>query len=593
MAVPNPLRILPLLCALASAEIADTVHPDFELRAIALPAQYKTMGMGFLSDGTLALATTEAVGGGEVPEPSAEHKVLLIRGANPDSLPISLKEIANGWRQPSGLAVVDDHIYVADRDGFYALPENAPADPSRNRALVVKWPDAGHWNFGPYWHQWCFTPLYKDGRFYAPYSGSILTGGWSNVDATSPLSGAFLQWDLEGKLSAYAGGLRSPNGAALDPATGEMFVTDNQGSWLPSSTFLRMRPDRFYGHRQTPQDFDTAGALVGTHAPNFAESLPYEPPVAWLPHGTVRSSPSQPARIPSGAYAGDWAIGDVNNPGLVRVALDRVGDVVNGAVFWFTKGMGFSAVNRIVPGPDGALWIGTITTIAGNWPSGDKRPLYRLKPKAQSTAFDLRAVRSLADGLELEFTRPVEKDSVGPGHFAVRSWQYLRQREYGQGRQPDEVRDVAAAEVSRDGMRVHLSLPGLPADRVVYVKLSHLPSAEGKALWNDECWFTLNAPSDRVWKPDAVALRPAAAPAARVSLARRRSGLSVSLACAGPCAHAPFTAELFTPAGRRAASARASGGEAALALPSAAGAWLLRVRAPSLGNLDVTQRVAF
>ena len=181
----------------------------------------------------------------------------------------------------------------------------SPAVPAANRRLIVKWPDAGHWNFGPFWHQWAFTPLYKDGFFYAPYSGSILTGGWSNADATSPLSGAFLKWDLAGNLSAYAGGLRSPNGAALDPATGDMFVTDNQGSWEPTSSFMRMRPGRFYGHRQTAMDIDDSGNVLNTRPPNFAEGLAYDPPVAWLPHGLVRSSPSQPARIPGGAYAGD------------------------------------------------------------------------------------------------------------------------------------------------------------------------------------------------------------------------------------------------------------------------------------------------
>lgn len=586
--IPNAAKALTLLCALASAEIADTVHPDFELRAIAMPARYKTMGMAFLPDGSLALGTTEAIGGGEIPEPSEDHKLLLLRGMSPDTLPGLFRELAHGWRQIAGVLAVGNQLYVSDRDGFYAIESlEAPENPKANRKLLVKWPDAGHWNFGPSWHQWVFTPLYKDGRFYAPYSGSILTGGWSNADATSPLSGAFLQWDAQGTLSAYAGGLRSPNGAALDPATGEMFVTDNQGSWEPTSTFLRMRPGRFYGHRQTAQDLDDSGIVVNTRGPNFAEGLPYDPPVAWLPHGTLRSSPSQPARIPAGPFAGDYAIGDVNNPGLVRVYLDRVGEEINGAAFWFTKGTGYAAINRMVPGPDGALWIGTVTTIGGNWPAGERRPLFRLAPKADPKAFDLRAVRAMDGGLELEFTRPCDPAAAAPGNFTVKSWQYLRQKEYGLGKQAEERRTVVSAEASKDGRRIFLAIPGLQTDRLLHVKLAGVGGADGGALWNDEAWFTLNALSPRPWRPEASAsLAAPAIPPARVSLLRRPGGLSVSLA--GCPAGIPWTAEIFSAAGARLGKAPGRGPAAAfLAAPAAGMAWV-RVSAPALGNLQVT-----
>ncbi len=592
------LGALALLCAYASAEIPDSTHPDYDLRVVAMPLQFKTMGLAFLPDGSLALATTDAVGGGEVPDPSPEHKVYLLRGASPDSLPSLLREISHGWKQISGIVAVGERIYVADRDGFYAIVDNNPAgDLDSNRKLIVKWPVSTRWNFGPFWHQWCFTPLYRDGYFYAPYSGSILTGGWSNVEATTPLSGAFLKWDLQGNLSAFAGGLRSPNGAALDPATGEMFVTDNQGSWLPSSTFMRMRPDRFYGHRQTPTDLDSNGLVVGTHAPNFAEAYPYEPPVAWLPHGTVRSSPSQPAKLPTGPFAGDWVIGDVNNPGLVRVYLDRVGDALNGAVFWFTKGMGYAAVNRIVPGPDGALWLGTLTTIGGNWPSGEKKPFYRLTAKEQGGAFDIRAVRSMDDGLEIDFTQPVNPDSIGPEHFTVQSWQYIRQREYGVGKQPTETRAVTAAEASKDRKRVHLKIPGLTIDRVIHIQAERLASSGGMALWNDEAWFTLNALSDRVWDKNAptVAIGTAHTPVAkaRVAWIARGGALEVSLACGtGACTGARFTAALYAPDGSRLAQAA---GEDALRmpLPHGSGVGLLRVESPVLGNSQVTYKIAF
>lgn len=600
--------ILAQFLSLASADIPEAMHPDFELREMKMPARYKTMGLAFLKDGTLVLATTQSVGGGEVPDANPAHQVLLVRGISPDSLP-EIEAIADSWNQIAGIVVAQDRLFVSDREGFFEIPElNAPAVPAENRRLVVRWPNEGSWNNGPFWHQWAFTPMYLNGSFYAPYSGSIQPGGWSNANPTSDLSGAFLKWDLQGGLTAFAGGLRSPNGANFDPATGEMFVTDNQGSWLPSSTFLRIRRDRFYGHRQSTPDLDAEGNVLGTHPANFAEALPYDPPVAWLPHGSVRSSPSQPIVIPpgQGRFSGDWLIGDVNNEGLVRVALDRVGEACNGAVFRFGKGMGYAAINRMAAAPDGGIVIGTITRL-GNWPAGDNSPLFLLKAREQAAAFDFKAVRVLADGVELEFTQPVNPDSVSPGHFQVKSWRYIRQKEYGIGRQPDETRTVMAAEASKDRKRVHLVLSGLAEDRVLYIKAVGVVSSGGKDLWNDESWFTLNAISARTWDPGSTtaSARKVAAPAFAMAALSRQGILEVTFVrpgSAGPGDASPaiVDAALYAPSGAKLAEASgiAGGSPVRFARPAAGpGVYLLKARARgapgSLGNGPATQRVCF
>ena len=580
----------------ARAAIPDTVHPDFELRQLRMPTTYKTMGLAFLKDGTLVLATTDVIGGGEVPDANSNHKIFLVRGASTDSLPALVKEISNGWKQIAGIVVAEDRIYVSDRDGFYEIMDReAPSDSAVNRRQILKWPDENHWNNGPFWHQWAFTPLYLNGFFYAPYSGSIRPGGWSSVDPTSRLSGAFLKWDAAGNLEAFAGGLRSPNGANANPATGEIFAVDNQGSWLPSSTFMRIRQGRFYGHRQSTPDVDTGGNVLGTHPPNFAEALPYDSPVAWLPHGTVRSSPSQPIMLPKGRFAGDWIIGDINNPGLVRVALDKVGDVYNGAVFWFSKGTGQAAINRMAMAPDGSIVIGTLTHIGGNWPSGDKCPLYLLTAREQPSAFDFKAVRALADGLELEFTQPVNPDSISPAHFQVKSWQYQRQQEYGLGRQPDEPRRVEMAEASKDRKRVHLVIPDLPEDRVVYVKIADVASSGGKPLWNDEAWFTLNAVPARVWEESLpIALTAPASPALAVDLKVREGRMDIAFGCgsaAAPC-YRTLEASLYSLAGKKVAVRTVAGGEPMRFQRPGSGPGLYLLKARVLDPVPAAKRIA-
>jgi hypothetical protein len=325
----------------------------------------------------------------------------------------------------------------------------------------------------------------------------------------------------------------------------------------------------------------------------------------------VRSSPSQPILLHKGVFAGDWLIGDVNSPGLVRVSLDRVGEEYNGAVFRFSQGTGMAAINRMAEDKQGGVVIGTITTVAGNWPSGENTPLYRLAAKAQATSFDIKAVRALDDGLELSFTQPVQPDSIRPAHFLVESARYVRQMEYGIGKQPDEARHVLEAEPSSDRRRVHLRLDTLRADRVYYVKVEGVTSSGGKTLWNSEAWFTLSYPSARKWQADAVGLGSAAGkppgaadgPALTAhALADGSQGLLVSARCgagAGGCGHeARFQARLYSPAGALLALRKGQGGEAVrFERPGRGpGVYLLRVfsvSAGASGNASVTQRVLF
>lgn len=529
----------------AFADISTTqIHPDFTLETVKMPAMYKTMGLDFLPDGRMVLGVIELIQGqsiGDVPPADAGDKVIVFDGVGKTPEVITAKEVSNTWHQISGLKVVDGKIYVSDRDGLYVVKSLDKIDTlASNRSLVLKWPDEGHWRLGYMWHQWVFTPLYYQGRFYAPYSGCIGTGGWSYTEPTTKLSGAFLTWDLKDlKLEAVAGGLRSPNGANVDSTTGEFFVTDNQGSYLPASTFMRIKPGHFYGHRQIPEHLNDSGRVDQVDAPNFAESLPYDPPVAWIPYQSAPShkSPSQPIMLREGRYRGDWLMGDVNGAGLLRVALDRVDSLINGSLFWFTQGMGLAAINRLTYGPDGSIYIGTLTQVAGNWPGGAKSPLFRLKPKTGGeTTFDIRAIRSLKDGLEVELTDAMAPGSFGADSASAVQCQYIRMPQYGVGKQEDEPLSITKGEMSSDGKRLHLVIPGLKADRVVDVVLKGVKSTKGKTLWTNEGWFTLNAVSTRAWDAGpataaAPSPRPAAFPASLRPLAS--GNLQVTLKEAG------------------------------------------------------------
>ncbi|MDB5049063.1 MAG: hypothetical protein JWO30_2134 [Fibrobacteres bacterium] len=481
-----------MMCALsarpaAAALPANGVHPAFDIREVALPDKYRTMGVAFLSDGRMVLLTTGIMGGGEVPNPDPNSCVFLVTGATGTGA-IQVAKIASDFRQPSGVNVVNDKIYVSDRDAFYSIPNNsAVADPAGNRTKILSWP------MGSKWHQWIFTPVYSGGKFYAPYSGSIRVGGPSDVAASSDWSGAFLSWDPDGKnLAKFAGGLRSPNGAGINDA-GEMFVVDNQGSWLPTCTFMHMKQNRFYGHRQSPPQ-----------PPNWAEGLPYQPPAVWIPYPSqiTGASTSQPVYMNKGTYAGQWFAGDANGPGLTRFALEKVNGDYQGAVLRFTNGTSTSGINRMAWGPDGALYMGTMEHF-GNWPGNGLMPFYKMTPKAGASAFEMLAIHSYKNGFEIEFTQPVGAAGLGPANFAVSQWHYTRGAEYGCCLGGTEARTVSSVQVSGDGKRVFLQINGLKAmEYVVAFKLNGVkPAAGTDALWDNEAWYTLNNIADRAWSP--------------------------------------------------------------------------------------------
>jgi hypothetical protein len=461
----------------------DAIHPAFDIAQVPLTAKYKAMGMAFLSDGRMVLLTTNNIGGGEIPSPDPDAAVYILSGVGTAS-PTAVK-IASMFKQPSGVNVVDDKIYVSDRDAFYSIPSNANVpDPAANRTKIIDWPMKGQW------HQWVFTPMYKDGFFYAPYSGSIRMGGPSDVPATSEYSGAFIKWDPAGKnIEKVAGGLRSPNGANINDA-GEMFVMDNQGSWLPGCAFMHMKPGRFYGHKQSsPQP------------PNWAEALPYQPPAVWIPYPSqvVGSATAQPVYISKGTYAGQWLAGDANGPGLTRYALELVNGDYQGTVFRFSNGTSNAAINRMVWGPDGSLYLGSLEHM-GNWPGSGLMPMYKMTPKAGGSAFEMFSIHALTDGFEIVFTEAVDKATVTAAAVSVKQWHYSRGAAYGCCKDAEESRTVGKAELSVDGKRLYLQIAGLKAkDQVVAFKLTGIKSAAGKALWDTEAWYTLNSIPDVAW----------------------------------------------------------------------------------------------
>lgn len=442
------------------------VHPAFDLTQ-ARPDNFhpKVGGIDFLSDGRMVLTTWDSLG-----------SVYLVEGFdNADHNSIKVKRIAFGLAEPLGVKVVDNEIYVLQKQELTKLIDRNGDDFIDEYEAICN-----GWRVSANFHEFAFGLLYKDGFFYGTLATAINPGGASTKPQIPDRGKVVKISRKDGSFELVASGLRTPNGIGFG-VDNEIFIADNQGDWLPSSKIIHLQEGAWYGSRSV--DFE------GTA--NATETLP----VVWLPQDEIGNSPSQPVRLNVGPYRNQMIHGEVTHGGIKRVFAEKINGQYQGAVFRFTQGLE-AGVNRIVWGPDSALYIGGIGS-TGNWGHYGKLQygLQKMKFNGKS-AFEMLAVRAMPDGIEIEFTEPLK---AGAGEnvsdYNISQWYYLPTENYGGPKMDLRNLKVTKVTLSSDRRKARLYLREMKEKHLVYVKLnrSTVLSQEGDSLWSTEAWYTMNS----------------------------------------------------------------------------------------------------
>ncbi len=447
------------------------VHPSYTLTNLRPNGfQPKVTGMDWLPDGRLVVTTW-----GESNQTAGEVYILANTGGPTEPGRVTTKKIAGNLREPMGVKVVDGIVYVSEKQRLTRLVDTNGDEVTDRYDTVATWPFSG--NF----HEFAFGLLYRDGYFYLNLSVSINYGGSTTDPQPVPNRGTTIKVNKDtGEVSYVAGGLRTPHGIGWGPEDG-VFVTDNQGGWLPSSKLLHVKQGRFFNHHMNPDGpYDTASPT---------------PPVLWMPQNEIANSPSAPLLLRTGIYAGQFLIGDVTYGGLQRGFVEKVNGEYQGALFRLTQGLE-AGVSEVHEGPDGAIYVGGLGS-SGNWGQTGKlqHGLQKLTPNGTST-FDIRAMRATATGFELEYTQPLSAATAAnlAARYTVEQWRYQPTSNYGGPKLDEEMLPVTAASLSADGRKVNLDIGGRKAGRVVYVRSPRpFTSNTGQSLWSTEAWYTLNA----------------------------------------------------------------------------------------------------
>jgi len=472
------------------------VHPGYRLTNIRPGGMEMPVGgLGMLSDGRLVVARFDATTL-KAPHPTEDPNGQLWLINNPtadDPAQISGELIADLLREPSGVCVIDDAIYVSQREEISKFTYNAATDTWDKSVVATGWSTNDFHQIsvglphipGP-------TPDHP-GFFYMTRGAALGTG------INPPNHASVWLIDLSKpageNVEVLTGGHRTPNGIGLNKE-GEAFVIDNQGGWTPANELNHVVKGKFYGYYlgNRPE----AGRYPAPFQPADPETGEVMEAAVKLPQDEIGNSPTEPLLFPDGSiFEGQMAMGDMRYGGINRIFIEEINDVWQGCVMRFTQGLE-AGPNRIYFGPDGSLYVGGIGGKHGgtwSWQNGIGEPQYqgleRLTPTGE-VAFEIHSMRATPDGFVLTFTQPVPKATLAdPATYTMAQWTYIATNKYGGPKIDEQELTVAEAKPSDDLRSVTLTVPGLKEGYVVYLRTDPTSSA-GKAIWSGEVWYTLN-----------------------------------------------------------------------------------------------------
>lgn len=358
------------------------------------------------------------------------------------------------------------------------------------------------------YHEFNYGPVKdKNGNLFiglnsASSGGGILKEVRGTLDSTTmkqkgqmfspvPYRGWIMKLTSQGKLIPYASGFRSPNGLGFD-LEGNLFATDNQGDWVGTSPLFHIQEGNFYGH---------PSALVWKKS--WKGENPLTLPVEKLdsmrtkasvlfPHGIMANSPTQPVGDASkgkfGPFAGQLFIGEMNSARIVRVMLEEVAGVIQGASIPFIDGNGLrKGNNRLAFAPDGSLWVGQAEHgWAGS--KGIQRIVFNGKPPAEVYSMNLTKT-----GFKLKFTQALEASSASdPANYKFRHYYYNYHKKYGSDQIDVQVVPVTSVKLSPDKKEVNVTLNTLKPGYVYELVLGDIKTSFGVPLGNKLICYTVN-----------------------------------------------------------------------------------------------------
>lgn len=460
------------LCSLLHAQ----KQPDYyRIETYDLPdgVNFEASGLAVTGDGRLAVALRK----GEV----------WIEGKGGFQL------FASGLHEILGLAWHDGALYATQRAEVTKL-RDTDGDGKADEYLTA----ATGWGVSGAYHEYAYGPVFDAaGNLYTSLNCSM---GKPIVEGDTLWRGWVVRTSPQGRLEPWCAGFRSPCGIGQN-AVGDIFITDQQGNWMPATPLFHARKGAYFAHAdsipdamrpESPVKIDARqpdGTLTVAEAMKSVRG--YCPPAVWLPYVKMGQSATGVACDQSGGKFGPFEkqlfLGEFVLSGVNRVFLEKVGGEYQGACFPFVDGLQCAAL-ALAFLPDGSLIVGESNR---GWNSKGNRPFGLQKYVwTKKTPLDVRKMELTRAGFRLTFTLPVEKAPLG--EITGQSYTYPFTSKYGGTELDAKPLQISEAKLSDDGMMLDVSIANLREGYVHELGLPQLKAKDGTPLWHRMAYYTLN-----------------------------------------------------------------------------------------------------
>jgi cytochrome c551/c552 len=500
-------------CALTIGAVAvaqeSPKEEDF-FKILKVPAPEGTLlevgGLTMMPNGNLGVATRRG-------------DVFVVE--NPTSSSPYWSKFAYGLHEILGLAYHEGSLYMVQRGELTKLTDKNSDGKADQYETIASWPLSAHY------HEYSFGPkIAPDGNFIVTTNVAFGNQEWWRGEARVPYRGMTLKIHPDGTIEPYAAGMRSPAGPGV--LNGEVFYTENQGDYMASGGLWHLEKGDFSGHPaslawshlpEIPIKMGTEefNAVVDPmKIPNgrggFAkpenvvdseyitlaqakEKLPeIKLPAVWLPHGVHGISNSEPIVIPDnywGPFGGQILVGDQGQSKIMRIMLEKVNGVYQGASIDFRSGFQ-SGVLRLLFAGDQSLFVGE--TNRGWGSAGDANEGLQRLVWNRAIPFEMRDIKAKPDGFEIEFTKPVDKKSAEDlASYMISSYTYKYFPVYGSPPVENKEHEILGVEVSEDGRKVRIAIANPVQFHVHRISLPGIREAGNyHELVHTDAYYTLN-----------------------------------------------------------------------------------------------------
>jgi len=438
-------------------------------------------GFDLLADGRLALVTRRG-------------EVWMIKDPFSKELKAGqFTRFAHGLHEPLSLDERDGWLYIVQRPEVSRIQDtDGDGRADLYEAISDDWEITGDY------HEYAFGSKFdSEGNLWVTL---CLTGSFTSE---APYRGWCVRVSADGKMLPTTSGVRSPGGVGAGP-DGTIFYVDNQGPWNGTCGLKPLRPGHFVGNPSGFRWYELAAPVLG-NAPKLPESgsrlhleadkIPeLDRPAILFPYKKMGQSAAGIATDISngkfGPFAGQIFVGDQTVSTVMRVDLEVVKGVYQGATFPFREGFS-SGIVGLEMTPQGALFTGGT---ARGWGSrGNKEFSVERLNWTGKTPFEIKTMRLNPDGFTLTFTLPVDGETAAkPESYTLETYTYLYQSSYGSPEVDQTTPKIKAVHVSDDGLSARMVVEGLQRGHVHELHAPGIRSPEGVPLLHPVAYYTLN-----------------------------------------------------------------------------------------------------